>query len=381
MSAGQMIQQVTLGWLVYDLTSSSVLLGILQAVRSLPFLLVTPVAGVWVDRFDRRKMMMLLQMILFGTAMVMGAIVSLGLVQWWMVFIFGIITATAWAINQPLRQTLVSKVVPKADLPNAVALTSMAFNTIKVVGPALGGLLITLFGPSGNFFVQSAAYLGVLISIGFMYVPSTVGNTTRGTTLGNLKEGLSFAWRTPAIAALLISGLVPSILANPYMSLMPVFAKDVLHQGPDSLGFMLAAPGIGAVTFTLGLASFTHLVRRKGLMMLGAMGMMGVCLVLFSRTDSLPMAMLALGGIGGCQILYNTNNMTLLQMLTPDKLLGRVMAVYMIDSGLSPVGALFAGIGTHYFGAPNTIAVMGSMVVVMAICMAVFNRELRNAKV
>src|SRR5207245_6515485 len=135
-----------------------------------------PVAGVMVDRFDRRKLLMVLQVILTVTAMGMGAIVGSGAVQVWMVFAFGIITAASWAIMQPLRQTLVSKVVPRADLPNAVALASMAFNIIKVVGPALGGFLISLFGPSGNFFVQGAAYLGVLVSIGFMHVPPTASS-------------------------------------------------------------------------------------------------------------------------------------------------------------------------------------------------------------
>ena len=380
MSAGQMIQQVTLGWLVYDLTGSAVLLGVLQAVRALPFLVVTPLAGVLVDRFDRRRMLMILQVLLFATAMGMGSLVASGAVEAWMVFGFGVITATAWAVNQPLRQTLVSKVVPKVDLPNAVALTSMAFNTIKVIGPALGGLLIGLAGAAGNFFVQSAAYLGVLLSIGFMHVPRAEARSGRASLRANLQEGLSYAWRTPAISALLVAGLVPSILANPYQSLMPVFAKDVLHQGPEALGLLLAAPGVGAIAFTLGLASFTHRLPRKGLLMLGAMGTMGVCLVLFSRTTELPWALAALIGVGGCQILYNANNMTLLQLLAPEELLGRVMSIYMINQGLSPVGALFAGVGTHFVGAPNTITLMGGLVVLMAVGMAFGNPHLRRAE-
>jgi MFS transporter, DHA1 family, staphyloferrin A biosynthesis exporter len=380
MSAGQMVQQVTLGWLVYDLSGSAVLLGLLQGVRALPSLFIGPVAGVMVDRFDRRKMLMLLQLILTVTAMAMGVLVGSGAVQVWMVFVFGVITAGAWAINQPLRQTLVSRVVPRTEVPNAVALTSVAFNIIKVVGPAVGGVLIAVFGPSGNFFVQSAAYIGVLISIGFMHLPSQGSTSRRTSVMGNLREGLRYAWRTPAIAGLLVAGLVPSVMANPYQSLMPVFAKDVLGMGPEALGLMLAAPGIGAVLFTLALASFTHLVPRKGVMMLCAMGMMGGFLVLFSRSTTLPMALLALVGVGGSQILYNANNMTLLQLLAPEELLGRVMSIYMINQGFSPAGALFAGIGTHFIGAPNTIAIMGASVTLMAIAMAIFNPEMRDAR-
>ena len=173
MSAGQWIQQVTLGWLVYDLTGSSVLLGALNGLRALPFLIVGPISGVAADRMDRRKLLLVIQGLLLVSAFIMGLLVLSGDHEVWHIFVFSTITASIWAVNQPLRQTLVSNVVPPKDLMNAVALASLGFNMTKVLGPALGGVLIAYFGPSGNFFVQSAAYVCVLLAIYAMHVPAS----------------------------------------------------------------------------------------------------------------------------------------------------------------------------------------------------------------
>jgi predicted MFS family arabinose efflux permease len=281
-------------------------------------------------------------------------------------------------VNQTVRQTLVTMAVPRAAVSNAVALNSVGFNINKVLGPTLGGFLIAWFGAAGNFFVQSAAYLGVLISIGLMQVPAADQTAKQESVWSNLMDGFRYVRSTPAVFALLIAAFVPSVIAMPYLTLMPVIQKDVLHVGPDALGLMLAAPGVGAVIFTLGLATFSSRVKRKGLILLASMAGLGCCLVLFSQTTTLPMALLALVGIGGAQILYNAVNMTMLQLLVPEGLMGRVMSIYLINVGFSPAGALFAGVSTSVIGAPTTIAIMGSTVVVLAILMFFRNPELRR---
>jgi predicted MFS family arabinose efflux permease len=269
-------------------------------------------------------------------------------------------------------------VVPREAVSNAVALNSVGFNINKVLGPTLGGFLIAWFGAAGNFFVQSAAYLGVLISIGLMQVPPADQSAQKESVWANLKDGFRYVRGTPAVFALLVAAFVPSVVAMPYLTLMPVIQKDVLQVGPDALGLMLAAPGVGAVIFTLGLAAFSSRVKRKGFILLAAMASLGVCLVLFSRTTTLPMALLALVGIGGSQILYNAVNMTMLQLLVPEGLMGRVMSIYLLNVGFSPAGALFAGVSTAAIGAPTTVAIMGSTVVVLAILMFFRNPELRR---
>jgi MFS transporter, DHA1 family, staphyloferrin A biosynthesis exporter len=370
MSAGQWIQQVTLGWLLYDLTGSAVLLGALNGVRALPFLVAGPIAGVAADRMDRKKLLLRTQYLLIATALAMGVLVMSGYLKPWHLFVFTLFTGMAWAFNEPVRQSLVPGVVPKNELMSAVALNSMGFNINKVLGPALGGVLIAGFGAGGNFFVQSVAYAGVLYMIYRMHVPPTPDEARHASAIANLKEGLAYVWSNPTVLALMTAAYVPRIFAVPYQTLMPVFQKDVLGVGPEGLGLLMAAPGIGAVLSVLLLSSSTHGIKRKGLMLLWSLVFLGSFLILFSSVKSFPVALIVLVGVGACQITFMATTNTLLQMLTPDALRGRVMSLYMLDRGLMPVGALMAGVTAHVVGAPSTVAIMGGIVIVLALLVA-----------
>src|SRR5262245_34862347 len=245
MSGGQWIQQVTLGWLLYDLTGSSVLLGLLNGLRALPFLIASPIAGVAADRMDRKQLILATQYVLIMTTLTMGLLVASGILEVWHLFVFTVVTGVIWAFVDPVRQTLVPALVPREDLMNAVALNSAAFNLTKVIGPSLGGVLILFSGAAGNFFVQSAAYIGVLASIYWMSIPPTPTEARQSSAIANLKEGLVYVWSNPSVFALMATALVPRIFAVPYQTLMPVFQKDVLKVGPEGLGVLLAAPGRG----------------------------------------------------------------------------------------------------------------------------------------
>jgi predicted MFS family arabinose efflux permease len=328
---------------------------------------------------DRRKLLLGIQALLLLSALAMGVLVVSGLVEVWHIFVFSAITATAWSVNQPLRQTLVANVVPKRDLMNAVALNSLGFNVTKVLGPALGGALIAAFGAGGNFFIQALAYVSVLAAIYAMQVPSGGAAARQASVFANLKEGLQYVRSNQVVLALMISALVPNIFAMPYQALMPVFQKDVLQVGPGALGLMLAAPGIGAVAAALLLASLATRVQRKGVLLLIALNLLGVCLILFSRATILPVALLTLIGVGGCQIFYAATTNTMLQTIVPDELRGRVTSIYMLDHGLSPIGALLAGISTEFVGAPTTVAIMGILVIALAAIVLWRMPQLRRA--
>ena len=367
MSGGQWIQQVTLGWLLYDLTGSSVLLGMLNGLRALPFLIASPIAGVAADRMDRKKLILVTQYVLIMTTVAMGLLVASGILEVWHLFAFTLMTGVIWAFVDPVRQTLVPALVPREDLMNAVALNSAAFNLTKVIGPSLGGVLIVFSGAAGNFFVQSAAYLGVLASIYWMSIPT---EARQSSAIANLKEGLVYVWSNPSVFALMTTALVPRIFAVPYQTLMPVFQKDVLKVGPEGLGVLLAAPGIGAMLAGLMLATLANRVRRQGVLMLVSLVSLGVVLNLFSWTTSFPMAILALIAVGGCQVFYMATTNTMLQVIVPDHLRGRVMSIYALDRGLMPVGALMAGVSAHVIGAPATVSYMGLVVILLAILVA-----------
>ena len=373
MSAGQWIQQVTLGWLLYDLTGSAVLLGALNGVRSMPFLFLGPIAGVAADRFDRRRMLLVIQPLLAITTVIMGLLVAAHMANVWHLFAFTLVTASLWSINQPVRQTLVPNLVPKRDLMNALALNSMAFNSMKVVGPAVGGLLIALSGPADNFFVQGTVYMGLVLFIYRMKGPPTPPNARRSSAFANLKEGLAYVWTTPLIFGLITLSLIPQMLSLPLtQALMPVFSKDVLGVGPDGLGLLLAAPGAGAVIATFGLAVYGERIRRKGMLMLAGLVMLGVFLILFAQTRMLLPGLGMLVGVGAFQMIYMTTVQSVVQVVVPDHLRGRVMSIQMLNQGLGPAGALTAGLSTQLWGAPFTVTAMGALVIVLTIAVAWF---------
>jgi MFS family permease len=371
MSAGMWIQQVTMGWLAYDLTGSSVVLGALNGVRSLPFLVTSPIAGVWSDRADRRGLLLTSQGALVFTALGMGLLVVSGLLQVWHLFAFTLLTALPWTFSQTVRQAIVPSLVPKADLMNAVALLSTAFNSMKIVGPAVGGVLIAAFGPGGNFFVQSAAFGAVTLLFAGMHVPPTPSGARRESALANLKEGVAYVRRERIVLGLLVAGLVPNVFAMPvYHSLAPVFQKDVFQLGPEALGLLLSAPGIGAVISTLTIASVAHRVERKGVLLLAGLAMLGCSLIAYAQTPVLPLALVTLVCVGVAQMLFMSTTMVLLQMTVPDELRGRVMSLYMLDHGLAPLGALLAGISTAFVGAPLTVTLSGGIIILLAAALA-----------
>jgi len=370
MSAGQWVQQVTLGWLLYDLTGNSMLLGALNGLRALPFLVTGPMAGVAADRMDRRKLLLYTQWALILTALAMGALVASPFLHVWHIFLFTLITGIAWTITEPVRMSMIPAAVPKEDLANAVALNSGGFNLMKVIGPALGGALIAWFGAAENFFVQAIAYSGVLVMIYLMHIPPHRAEAKRATALANLKEGFAYVWSTPAVLALLTLAYVPRIFAVPYQTLMPVFQKDVLKIGPEGLGLLMAAPGVGAVVAVLTLASLSHRIKRQGLLLVGSIVVLGGFLIFFSQITWFPLALVTLVIVGMFQMFFLASTATILQMIVPDELRGRVLSLYMLDRGFMPLGALFAGTTAHFIGAPLTVATMGATVIVLVLLVA-----------
>jgi MFS family permease len=285
----------------------------------------------------------------------------------WYLFVFTAITGTAWAFNQPARQALLSDVVPRKDLMNAVALTSAGFNTNKVLAPVLGGMLIAVFGPGGNFIVQGLAYTVVLATVLLMRLPSPPSQSQGASLWSNLKEGMAYVAHDRMVLTLMAAALVPQLLAMPYQSLMPVFQKDVLGLGPEALGLLLGAPAVGALVCMLFMASMAGRLHHQGRILLVALVGWGVCLMLFSRADSLAPALAALVGVGACQVMYNATTNTILQLIVPAELRGRVMSIYFLDQGLQPAGALMGGLMAGQMGAPNTVTITGAAVLLLGL--------------
>jgi len=365
MAAGQWVQQVTLGWLIYDLTGNSVLLGALNGLRALPFLVTGPMAGVAADRMDRRKLLIATQWVLTATAILFGALVASPYLHVYHIFAFTLITGVAWTITEPVRMSLIPSAVPKDELANAVALNSGGFNMMKVIGPALGGALIAWFGAAENFFVQGVAYAGVVVMIYRMNIPPQRAEAKHMSAMANLKEGFAYVWSTPAVLALMTLAYVPRIFAVPYQTLMPVFQKDVLRVGPEGLGMLMAAPGVGAVIAILTIATMGNRIQREGRFLVGSIIVLGAAIITFSQITWFPLALVTLVVVGMFQMFFLASTATMLQMIVPDELRGRVLSLYMLDRGFMPLGALFAGTSAHFLGAPTTVAIMGTIVIIL----------------
>jgi predicted MFS family arabinose efflux permease len=327
-------------------------------------------AGVAADRMNRRRLLLNTQWVLIVTALLFGALVASPYLHVWHIFVFTLITGVAWTITEPVRMSMIPSVVPKQNLANAIALNSGGFNLMKVLGPALGGAFIAMFGAAENFFIQAIAYVGVLVMIYLMHIPPHHADRKRSSAMANLKEGFSYVWSTPAVLALMALAYVPRVFAVPYQTLMPVFQKDVLRVGPEGLGMLMAAPGLGAVIAVMTMASLGESLKRHGLMLVGSIVALGVFLIVFSQLKSLPVALFVLVVAGMFQMFFLASTATMLQLLVPDELRGRVMSLYMLDRGFMPAGALFAGTTAHFIGAPMTVAAMGAIVIVLTLVVA-----------
>lgn len=375
-SSGQWIQQATLSWLTYQMTGSPFLLGAINGVRSLPILVFSPFGGVAADRVDRKKLMLGTQLWIMVVSAAFATIIVSGRVQVWHLFAFTLFTGMGWAFNMPVRQSIVPRLVPREELSNALALNSAGFNATRILGPTAAGILIALLGPGENFYLQSAAYLGVVWMVFLMNVP-TIPKAAAASLGANLREGAAYIWKHPTLRTQMSLALVPVVVSFPYTSLMPIFAKDVLNVGSAGFGMLMSAPGIGAVIGTLILASMGE-SKHKGFLLLGNIFSFGVLLVLFSLVHIFFVSLLILVFVGATQMVYMTTNQTLLQISAPDEMRGRVMGIFVLNQGLLPLGSLLAGSLSDVFNAPFAVLLMGSATCLLAFAFFWKARSLRT---
>lgn len=372
MATGQWLQQVVLSWIVFELTGSAFMLGLINGVRFLPFLFTSLVGGVLADRMDRRRLMLWTQWYVFLMTLAMGLLFLTGRVAVWHLFVFTFVSGAGWSLMMPVRQSIVPALVPRADLLNAIALSSAAFNITRTIGPAIGGFLLAWVGASGTFLVQAALYAVVAGFTAAMHVPDVpepAGGRAASAWVSML-DGFRYIRRTPLVRILLIVGLVPMLLGMPYQSLLPIYAADIYDIGPRGLGILIGFAGLGSFLATVAIASAGDF-RRKGLVQLLALAGLGITLIIYSQITWLPLGLAMLALVGAAQMGYNTLNQTQLQTTIADEMRGRVMSVYMLNVGMVPAGSFAAGGVAALVGAPATLAMMGALIAGIALLVLV----------
>jgi MFS family permease len=356
---GTWMQTVAQAWLIYRLTGSAALLGLIGFAGQIPVFVLAPLGGVIADRVNRHRVLIATQTSMMVLALLLAALTLSARVAVWEVFTLAALLGVANAFDIPARQAFVAEMVEREDLANAIALNSSMVNGARIVGPAIAGLVVAAVGEGWCFLINGLSYVAVLAALLRMHVKPSGAPSSMPSAWDSIVEGFAFAWqKTPVRALLLLLGLV-SLMGMPYSVLMPIFAEEILHGGPDSYGLLMSASGVGALA-----AAATLTVRKsvRGLgrwVALSAAGF-GVCLIGFSVSRALWLSALLLVPAGFCMMMEMASSNTLIQSMVPDRLRGRVMAVYsMMFMGMAPLGALMAGFLATRLGAPATVAAGG----------------------
>ncbi len=363
---GTWMQNVAQAWLVYRITGSSVLLGAIGFSTQIPIFLMSPAGGIVADRYRRHRVVIATQTASMLLAFALAALTLSGKVQIWHIFVLSSLLGVVNAFDIPARQSFIVEMVGRADLMNAIALNSSMFNASRVLGPAIAGILVASIGEGWCFFANAVSYIAVLVGLFLMHVPPHKEAHAPGSPLAHVIEGFRFVTQNPPVHALLILLGVVSLTGMPYAVLMPIFADRVLHGGAATLGWLMGASGVGALAAALLLASRQTLEGLGRWIAVSAIGFgTGLGIFSLSRTFWLSSGILALMGFA-LMIQMGSSN-TLIQSMVPDRLRGRVMAVYsMMLMGMAPIGSLLAGAAADRIGAPWTVAAGGAICTIAA---------------
>ena len=379
-SSGDWMDQIALNWLVYHLTGSAVLLGVLNLCRLAPILVFTLIGGVVADRVERRKLMFTTQTAAMLLAFVLAALVSTGLVRFWMVLLIAVGRGVMMSFNQPARQSLVSELVPPEDLTNAIALNSATLNLTRVLGPMLGGLLIGTVGVAGAFYLNGASFLAVLYGLAVMRFPERSGTgRAKKSMLADLAGGARYLKEQPALRTLVLLALLPMVLGMPYQTMLTVFARDVLRAGGFSFGLLTASTGLGAMVGALGVAARATRMHRGKVMFAGLIGF-ALALALFAWSQALWLSLAMLFLVGLSQQVYMATNNTLIQATVDPAYRGRVLSTLFLNRGMVPLGTVLAGFGTELFGIQFAIGAMALALLTLALIAARRAHEVWNLR-
>ncbi len=375
---GTWMQSIAQNWLVYQITGSAASLGIVNFVGAIPLVPLTLYAGAIADRISKRRIIFFTQAAMMVLAFVLAALCFTGVVRFWHVVVLALLLGTAQALDTPARQAFVVELVGKEDLSNAIALNSGIFHAARVVGPALAGILVAFAGVSISFFLNGVSFFAVLAGLYLMDAALIRRTRAEGEDARDQWGGLRHIVSNRAPRAIVILISISSLLAMPYYVLIPVFAKEVMGRGAGGYGALMSAAGVGAVLGSLYAASGWS-SRRKGAMLTAGSLAFPVLLFAFALSRSYPLSLVLLAAIGFAFVLQNAPANSMIQTLAPDRLRGRVMAIYVcMLLGLMRVGGLIAGVLAHVLSAPVALAALSAAALLGSLAVSSRYPELRR---
>ena len=381
---GTWMQAVAQGWLVLQLTDSSFWLGLDGFMATVPGFFLTLAGGVFADLVDRRRLLLFTQVVAGLAAFVLAVLVSTHVVNVYIVLAFSFVTGCCMAIAGPSYQAMTYDLVGREDLANAVALNSSQFQLSRVVGPVFAALGFKFFGLAGCFYANGISFIAVVIALKMVRFDESMKTIAahsvkdRRALWQDLIAGFRYVRHRPRVFSLLSIAAATSLFGAPYLTLAPIFARDIFHLGASGLAWMMGTAGAGAFLGALVLAYLGDF-KRKGWSVLGGAFSFGVCLIVFGLSTNLVLSLIFLFAIGFSIVTSVAVTNTLLQKLVTDEMRGRVMSMFILSFvGAMPIGNLLAGVVSHRFGAPVTLIAGGLAIVIYVTIVTLKNRRLRS---
>jgi MFS family permease len=372
---GTWMQTTAQAWLVLEMTHSAWLLGVVGALQFLPILALALFGGVLADRLPKRKVLLFTQSSAMIQAAIMWVLVATGHIQVWHIMILAALLGLTNALDMPTRQAFVPEMVGLDDLPNAIALNSSLFNLARVLGPGLGGLLIAWLGVAPLFLLNAISFIAVIAGLAMIDTGKLFGGATlaerrlarsQQKPLQSLREGLIYVWRTPAVFLVIAVVGVVSLFGINFNVVLPLFATDVLHAGAIGFGFLSSAIGLGALVSALWIAWGNSRPTIRFMLLAGLI--FSIAEIAFAISPIYVLSLFLIASVGFAQIAFSAVANTALQTITPGKLRGRVMSVYMmVFAGSTPLGNLFIGGIAHLYSAPIALLAGGILSLLAAV--------------
>jgi MFS family permease len=348
-SLGHFVQEVALYWIAYEITESAMALGILGLCGAAPRLLLGALGGVLVDRYDRKRLLILIQFFSTLPVLIFLIVYSFGILQFWHLLAVEILFGSIRAVNPSASQSILAELVPRQDLMNAVSLYTIGFNFARIIGPSLGGILILWIGVPGCYGIFLISLILSGCGLALIRLQDQRAANPEQDFVREFKQGFQYVWASPLILSSIVAAYTFSIFIVTYQRFMPVFAKEIFEVGPDGLGLLMAAPGIGAIASLTFLASVGERWNRAWL------------LILFCLSPVFWISVILLGIVGAGQVSFRTISRVIIQIEAPRDLLGRVMSVFNMDQGMRSLGSVVLGAFATLFGASLGLALTAGL--------------------
>jgi MFS family permease len=359
-SIGHFVQEVALFWIAYEITGSAMALGILGLSSAAPRLIFGALSGVLVDRYQRKLLLILVQ---FGSAVpqfIFLVLYFLGVLTFWHLLALEILSGAIRAINPSAAQSILAELVPREELLNAVSLYTVGFNLARIVGPSLGGVMVLWIGVGGCYAAFAASLIVSAVGMMLMRTNEQPVTHSRQSFLREFQDGFRYVWHAPVILCSIMAAYTFAVFIVTYQNFLPVFAKEILNVGPEGLGILMAAPGIGGIASLTFLASVGE--RWDRAMVLWFMTTVTpIFLILFCASPIFSLSVLLLALVGAGQVTFRTISRVIIQIEAPRELMGRVMSVFNLDQGMRAVGSVVMGASATLFGAPVGLAITATV--------------------